>query len=193
MTKLFKLALLFIILSLTSCASYYRAIGPERINYPPTINVEKVALSYRYDVLRDAGNKKFVNNEFKRNMKVVAIKLTNNTEATINISKDLSFYSGSSKVLLLNPFDIQVQIKQSAPSYAWYFLGCTSLDPIDIAVFGGIGVGNIIVASTANKNLLRELERYDLTNKELKKGETIVGIIGFEALHSDPLTVKIND
>jgi hypothetical protein len=155
--------------------------------------VEKVALSYRYDVLRDAGNKKFVNNEFKRNMRVVAVKLTNNSETSINISKDLTFYSGDSKVLLLNPFEIKMQIKQSAPSYAWYLLGCISLDPLDIAVFGGIGIGNMIVASTANNNLLKELERYDLTNKELKKGETVIGIIGFEALHSDPLTVKINN
>lgn len=193
MTKLFKLALLFIIFSLTGCASYYRAIGPEKINYPPTINVEKVALSYRYDVLRDAGNKKFVNNEFKRNMKVVAVKLINNSDTTINISKNLSFYSGSSKILLLNPYDIKMQIKQSAPSYALYLIGCISLAPLDIAVFGGIGVGNIIIANTANKNLLKELERYDITNKELKKGESIIGIIGFEALHSDPLTVKFND
>jgi hypothetical protein len=192
MTKLFKLALLFIILSLTGCASYYRAIGPEKINYPPSVKLEKISLTYRYDVLKEAGNKKFVNNEFKHNMKVVAVKLTNNSDTTINISKDVSFYCGASRILLLNPIDIKTKIKQSSPAYAWYLVGCISIDPIDIVVFGGIGVGNIIVANEANKKLLNELVRYDISNKDLKKGESIIGIIGFEALHSDPLSVIVN-
>lgn len=192
MTKLFRLSLLFIILSLPSCASYYRAIGPERINYPPSVNSEKLDFSYRYDVLRDAGNKKFVKNEFKRNMKIVAVKLTNNSDTTINLSKNVSFYCGASKILLLYPLEIKMRIQQSSMAYGLYFIGCLSFDPIDLVVFGGIGLGNIIVAGEANKNLLNELVKYDITNKELKKGESIIGIIGFEALHSDPLSVKLN-
>lgn len=192
MTKLFRLSLLFIVFLLPSCASYYRAIGPERINYPPSANSEKLDFSYRYDVLRDAGNKKFVKNEFKRNTKIVAVKLTNNSDTTINISKDVSFYSGASKIFLLYPLEIKMRIQQSSMAYGWYFLGCMSFDPLDLAVFGGIGVGNMIVAGEANKNLLNELVKYDITTKELKKGETIIGIIGFEALHFDPLSVKLN-
>jgi len=105
----------------------------------------------------------------------------------------LSFYSGASKILLLDPIDIQMKIKQSAPAYGLYLLGCISVDPLDIVVFGGIGVGNIIVASAANKNLLNELIRYNLTNKEIKKGKSVIGLIGFEAIHSDPLTVNMNN
>ncbi len=195
MTKLFKLSLILIVFfSFTGCASFYRKISPQAISYPPpTTSLEKVDLAYRYDVLREAGNKKFVKNELKRNIKVVAVKLTNNSDSTINISKDIAFYCGGSAVSLLSPIDIKTRIQQSWPAYGLYLIGCVTLAPLDLLVFGGIGAGNMIVAGSANKNLLTELIQYDITNKELKSGESITGIIGFEALHSDPITVKVNN
>lgn len=193
MKKSFNLIPLFIVLLFSNCASFYHTVNPDKISFPPTINTtEKLDLTYRYDVLKDAGNKKFVNNERKRNIKIVAIKLTNNTDTTINISKDVTFYCGASKVMLLNSIETKAKIQQTWPAYSLYLIGCITLAPLDILVFGGIGAGNMIVAGDANKKLLAELTKYDVTNKELKKGESIIGLIGFEALHSDPLTVKLN-
>ncbi len=189
-----KLILLSIIIFIsTSCASYYRATKPETINYPSAIKTnENLEFSYRYDILRDAGNKKYVNSERRKNIKLVAIKLTNNTEMTINLKDNVSFYCGDSKVLLLNSKEIHSKIKQAWPVYGLYLIGAISLAPLDILVFGGIGAGNMIVANSANKKMMNEMSTYDITDKELKKGETIIGIIGFEALHADPISVKIN-
>lgn len=192
---LFKRVLfLFSILILTGCASFYRSVKPETISYPvPSVMNEKVELSYRYDVLRDAGNKKFVKSELRKNMKIVAVKLTNNTDATINVEKDLSFYCGSSKVLLLSPLDIKAEIKQAWPAYSLYLIGCLTTAPLDIAVFGTIGIGNMLVAGDANKRLLTELTQYDIRRKDLRPGESLVGLIGFKALYGDPLSIKLNN
>jgi hypothetical protein len=193
MRKIIYLSILSLSLLLTNCASFYHAVHPDKISYPPTVNItDKLDLTYRYDVLKDAGNKKFVNSERKRNLKIVAVKLTNNSDTTINISKDVSFYCGGSKIALLSPIETKSKIQQSWPAYGLYLIGCISLAPLDILIFGGIGAGNMIVAADANKKLLTELTKYDITNKELKKGESVIGLIGFEALHADPLTVKLN-
>lgn len=191
MSKLFKLTLFFVVISITGCASYYRTINPLKINYATSVSQEKLNLSYRYDVLRDAGNKKFVKSEFKNNIRIVAIKLINNSDSTINTSKNILFLNGTSEVKLMDPVEIKTRIQQTWPAYGLFLLGFISTSPLDWLVFGGIGIGNMYVAYDANKKLLNELMQYDITNKEIKPGESVIGIIGFEALHSDPLSVKL--
>lgn len=186
-----QLTLLIIAVYLSSCAAFYRNIGPEKINYPPALVKEKVEIAYRYDVLRDAGNKKYPKSEIKKNIRVVAVKITNNSDTTVEIARDLDFYCGSSRVTLLTPLDIKETIKQSWPAYALYGIGCISGSPLDIIVFGGIGVGNMAVAGSSNKKLFLELMKYDIRNKVLNKGESVVGLIGFETLHADPITIKL--
>lgn len=194
MKKISNLVLLLIVLLFSNCASYYRVVNPDKINFPPASNtVERIDLTYRYDVLKDAGNKKYVNSEHNKNVRIIAVKLTNNTDTTINISNDITFFCGSTKVRLLSPLETKTKIQQSWYAYGLYVVPCLiTLAPLDIIVFGGIGVGNMIVAGNANKKLLSELIMYDITNKELKKGESTVGLIGIETTYSDPITVKLN-
>lgn len=193
MKGIFNLSIVLVILLFSSCATIYHSINPDKINYPAAVKTtEKLDLSYRYDVLRDAGgNKKYMNKEIKNDIRIVAVKLTNNSDSTIFIAKDVLFYCGDTKVKLMSPFEIKSKIQQTWPAYGLYLIGCISLAPLDILVFGGIGAGNMIVAGTSNKKLLTELTEFDITNKEIKKGESIIGLIGFETLHSDPLTVRL--
>lgn len=191
MNRIKQLSLLIIVVYLSSCAAFYRNIGPEKFNYPPTLVKEKVEISYRYDVLRDAGNKKYPKKEVKNNIRVVAVKITNNTDTTVEVTRDLDFYCGAGKVNLLTPIDIHQTIKQSWPAYSLYLIGCISPSPLDIVVFGAIGVGNMAVAGSSNKKLHLELTKYDIRNKVLQKGESVIGLIGFETLHADPITVKM--
>ncbi len=191
MNKIKQLSLLIIVVYLSSCAAIYRNIGPEKINYPTPLGTENVEISYRYDVLREAGNKKYPKKEIKNNIRVVAVKITNKTDTTIEISRDLDFYCGSSRVNLLTPIDIKESIKQNWPPYSLYLIGCISTSPLDIIVFGAIGVGNMAVAGGSNKKLLLELTKYDIRNKILEKGESVIGLIGYETLHADPIIVKL--
>jgi len=188
-----QISLLFVLFLFLGCAGFYHNINTKYINFPQSSNDEKVAISYRYDVLRTAGNKKMANKELKKNMKVVAVKITNNTESIINVEESFEFYSANNPIVLMSPLQIKEEIKQSSASYAFYFLGCITLAPLDIAVFGGIGLGNIIVASTANKNLFTELTENDIRTANIKPHESVVGLIGFRSSYLDPITIKLKN
>ena len=93
MKSFFKLSLLVSVIFLYSCAGSYHAVNPKTISFAQIPKEEKVPISYRFDVLRDAGNKKMSKKEIKHNMKIVAVKLTNNTDSIINVGKNLEFSS----------------------------------------------------------------------------------------------------
>ena len=193
MKSILKLSVLLSAVFLCSCAGFYHAVNPQTINFPQVSKEDKVPVSYRFDVLRDAGNKKMAKKEIKRCMKVVAVKITNNTDSVINVQKDLEFVSSNKSLELISPVDIQNQIRQSSEAYAFYFIGGLTLAPLDIAVFGGIGLGNILVASQANANLLKELTTYDIRNTNINPKESITGIIGYRSSYSDPIYVKLKE
>jgi len=75
--RIIKIIFLFVsIISLTSCASGYKMIKPKTINYVSSNENNGVKLEYKYDLL----NKKYTNKEVKKGVKLVAVKLTNNSK-----------------------------------------------------------------------------------------------------------------
>ena len=163
-----------------------------------------VSLSYKYDVLREKGNRKYATKEDNKNIRIVAVKLTNNTDSTINV-RDITFYSGLNPVIPMDPLAIKNSIKQIVPAYLPYLLltfvnlyvtktedGVPTTDTYRIGLIlgPGITIGNMAVAGSANENMLMELNDYYILNKDIHKGETVYGIIGLKAMGYSPLTVK---
>jgi hypothetical protein len=194
-----SLLLIFAML-LNSCASRYRKIDPETINYVSKSIESNILLEYKYDLLE----KKYRKKEFKNNIKLIAVKITNNTKKDIVLGKDFKFtYEDNKELNLIETEKIFKTIKQSPTSYLWYLLltplqlysGTTTTTngrytetkpanafPIGLILGPGLAGGNIIAASSANKNFKDELIEFDLNGKSIKKGETIYGLIG---VHSD--------
>ncbi len=193
MKTLKSIVSIFVAILFTSCASTYKVIEPNRTNFPPSSKEGKVSLAYRYDVLREAGNKKMGKSEIRNDVRVVAIKLTNLSDSIIDIKRDLTFYCGAYPVTLMTPFQLKTQVQQSWWAYSLFCIGCLTFAPLDVIVFGGIGVGNMMVASNANNQFLNEAIKFDITNKQLKPGETMSGLIGFKTTHSDPITIKVKE
>jgi len=161
-------------------------------------------LSYKYEVLREYGNKKYAKKEFKKGLKVVAVKITNNTDTTIFIGQDVGIYSGENQLRLIDPMAIKNTIKQSVVAYLPYLLLSfltlnvtteTSSDtyPIGLAIGPGITIGNMAVPSYANNRLFDELVKYNLINKAVASGETVYGIIGIQTNQFLPLTMRFID
>jgi len=203
--KIFNPVLLIIctVLLLTGCAMSYHAIDPVRQNYASNNQGNGIELSYKYDVLRESGNTKYAKKEYKNGIKLIAVKLTNNTDTTLTIGKDIVFFSGNNQIDILPPVLIHNSIHQSEPAYLMYLLFTfTTLTvsngssahtyPIGYGLGPLLTLTNLVTASSANKDLLRELNRYDLINKELHKGETIYGIIGIREYSYDPISVRIS-
>jgi len=199
------LAILFIFF-LNGCASVYKPINPPLINYTSHDLKDGVSISYKYDVLTEKGNRKYAKKENYKRVKVVSVKITNNTDNIINIGQDFVFYSGDKQIYPLEPIVVKKLLKQSTPSYILYFLltplklniistnsyetNSVETYSIGYALGPGIALGNMLVAGTANTNFENELYNYNIFNRNIEKGETVYGIIGLKDVGYDPIYIK---
>lgn len=204
-TRLFTIATAFI---LSGCAASYKSIYPVSLNYDSHQSKNGVELSYKYDVLRQNGNKKYAKKENKKGVKLVAVKITNNSQSVVNIGKNLTLYSGNNQIRPMEPLVIKESIKQIVPGYLPYllltFVNLTTTKsqngtieqnviPVGLILGPGITLGNMLIAGDANAKLLDELKLYNLIGRDIKPGETVYGIIGVRDMGYSPITVEVTE
>lgn len=197
----FKAIILFFVILSTGCAVTYKQINPKSLNYNATSHQKGIEISYKYDVLREKGNSRYAKKEIKKGVKLVAVKITNNTDSIINIGRDVIFYSGNNPISPMEPRVISSYLSQITPSYLPYLLltftnlyvsnGYTIESyPIGLILGPLITIGNVSVAASSNKAFLNELNKFNLINKDVNKGETVYGIIGVRDSGFNPIFLK---
>ncbi len=205
--KLIKyLCLSVVVLSLTNCASGYKMINPKAINYISQNENEDLKLEYKYDLLA----KKYKKKEEKREIKVVAVKITNNSNEDYVFGKDLKLtYENGNVIYIMQNDELFTTLKQSTASYLFYLLLTpvnlyttetnsngfeeeTSSFPIGLILGPGIAGGNMITAGSANKKFKQELLDYNINGSTIKSGETKYGLIGIRSNSYDALKLKID-
>ena len=205
MIKFFKIPVLALsVLFLTSCASGYKKIQPKSITFASRSENNSVVLEYKYDLLE----KKYKKNELNKGLKVIAVKVTNNGVNDLIFGSDIRLtYENGNELNLLETNVVYKAIKQSPASYLWYLLltpmqfqttttnsfgqqTSSSSTPIGLVIGPGLAGGNIIAASSANKNFSNDLLENDIIGKVIKKGETVYGIIGIRSNNYDSIKVK---
>ena len=199
--KIFKfslIALAFIVL--TSCATGYTTINPQSLNYVSTHSSEGVKLEYKYDVL----DKKYAKKEDKKAVRVVTVKITNNSDKDLVFGNDLVLtYENGNRVVPMDNTKVYKSLKQSEASYLLYLLltplnlsisgssGDTTTIPIGLVLGPGIAAGNMIGAGSANKKFKTQLAEHNLNGVTIGKGETKYGMIGIKAESYEALQVKL--
>lgn len=205
MIKFFKISVLALsVLFLTSCASGYKKIEPKKINFASRSENNSVVLEYKYDLLE----KKYKKKELNKGLKVIAVKVTNNGANDLVFGKDIRLtYENGNELNLLETNVVYKAIKQSPASYLWYLLlspmqfqtmttnsngqqQTSSSTPIGLVIGPGLAGGNMIAASSANKNFQNDLLENDIIGKVIKKGETVYGIIGIQSNNYYSIKVK---
>lgn len=201
-----KIALLFLsIFMTTSCASGYKMIKPERINYLSANESDGIKLEYKYSLL----DKKYEKNEFRKGIQLVALKITNNSGQDIIFGKDvkLAYENGTETYVMENEKTFEL-LKQSPTSYLWYLLltpmtfnvtktntngfqETTSSSKIGFILGPGLAGGNMIAAGAANKKFKEEIFRYNLNGTTIKNRETKYGLIGIKSNSFEGLKLKI--
>ena len=196
MTPRLSLFAAVISIFLCSCASSYKPIYPSKVIYPSVDN--DGIFSYRFNVLRLAGNKKLAKKADKFDIRIVAIRIVNNSNRVLRHGYNFDLYSGDQKARILEPDVVSANIKQSVPIYLLYLLltgmrfeTSSSSIPIGYVIGPGIAAGNMIVAGSANKRFREELIEYSIIEREIKPGETFYGLIGISDFSYMPLTLKI--
>ena len=194
-----------ILLLATSCAGSYTAIRPERVSYQMAVaTTGPVEFSYQYDALLQHGhrNKKYVKKENKYGYRIVDVRLTNNTDRELNFSRDLTLFYGDRPIMPVPAAQAAHDLRQGVLIYLLYL-------PLNVTIVnnnsypgqssGGtflptgplIAAGNMVGAGAANTNLRREFEQYDLTNRVIKPGETVYGIVSLRETNVAPLRLEL--
>jgi hypothetical protein len=193
-------------LLLSNCASSYKKIEPEILNYSSKNTKSGITFEYKYDLL----TKKYKKKESGNRIKVVAVKITNTSDIDYVFGNTLNLtYENGDSVLLLENDQIFKIIRQRPASYLWYLLlspiqfysGTTTNSygvteptnsfPIGLIVGPGIAAGNMIGASEANRNLKNDLIKYSMLGKTIKKGETVYGLVGIQSNGYETLKIRI--
>lgn len=198
--KIAKFPLLILtIVFLNSCASSYRTVQPKVLNYRSSSASENVVLEYKYDLLY----KKYAKKETKKNVKLVAIKITNNSDHDIRFGEDFKLaYENGSKVYTLTNDQTFKYLKQSPATHLFYLL-LTPINlyttkstgsqvtsnsiPIGLAIGPGLAGGNMIAASSANKKFKNDLYANQIEGSLIEPGKTAYGLIGIKSNSYDAL------
>lgn len=187
---------------LSGCAGTYRPVRVNNLANSSVTEDQGIAMQYKYDVLREAGNKKYAKKELKKNIRLVAVELTNNSDRPVNFKEDIEIYSGNRMIIPLEPAYAKKELKQIAPLYLLWSLLWVTINKCDdqgdcsstpIPVGAAIGVINTAIAAGANKNLGEELIRYNLLDKVIEPGQTVSGIISIAIESGQPLELRIKE
>ena len=202
--KLKNVLLILSVVLFWGCATSYKPINPSH-NLSTRMEDEDVIFKYSYDVLQNAGNKKYSRKETNNHIKIIAVSIKNKTEKVIDVSENVDFYAGDKKVSILSPEEYSHSLKQSTISYLFYLLltplkliianGNNVSDP-DIIPIGyvlgpGITLLNVISSSSANKKFDEELIENNILGKTIEPGEILNGLIAIRGISYEPLSVKI--
>ncbi len=202
--KIIKIILLFIAIStLTNCASGYKMIEPKSINYISTDKTDNVKLEYKYDLL----DKKYAKKEAKKGLKLVALKITNNSDKDLMFGKDLKLiYENGTEIFIMENNKVFKSLKQNTATYLLYLLLTplqfnvtktngnrieTSSTPIGLIIGPAIAGGNMIAAGSANKKFKTEMLEYNINGTLIKKNEIKYGLIGIKSDSYDSIKLKI--
>lgn len=188
------LYLIIINILFSSCAAHYRAIKPNNLVYHAHNNFDDVSCSYKYNVLLERGNKRYSKKELKKGIKLLAIKITNNSNKEIVVKDDLVFTANNEQVFPLEPTVVKQYLGQKAGFYLFYlllsFVSINTYDaygniessyPIGLLIGPAIAVGNLVGASLANNNFIEEYSRENIINKTIPPGETTSGLMAIRA------------
>jgi hypothetical protein len=182
-------------------------IEPKTINYVSKNETNNVILEYKYGLLE----KKYEKKEINKGVKLVAIKVTNNSNKDLVFGRDVSLnYLNGDEIHILENEKTFITLKQSTASYLWYLLltplnlytsetisnsngfqETTSSTPIGLVIGPGLTAGNMIAAGSANKKLKTELADYNIYGTTIKQGETKYGLIGIKTHSFDGLKLKM--
>lgn len=205
--KLLKIGyLVAILLLLNSCASGYKMISPTNLNYNTNSSNNGVLLQYKYNLL----DKKYAKKELKKGIKLVAVKITNNSDKDLIFGSDIKLhYEDGSELNIIENEKVFKSLKQNSATYLLYLLltpvnfytyetnasgfqETTSSTPIGLVLGPALTGGNIIAVSTANNKFKTELLDFEILGATIEKGKTLVGIIGVKSAYSNSIKIKVN-
>lgn len=183
-----------ILIFFSSCATSYRQVRPERFTYTNVNKTEELDFYYRYDVMERIGNKRIAKKERKKGLRIVAIQIKNNSEASLTF-KDLKIMAGDREIIPADMTTVHKQLNQNVAPYILYsVISLNQTDPVTrqttvvfpIGIF--VGAYNMIMAGVANHSFKKEVINKDIRYIVVPPGETRHALMAIAIL--EPLALR---
>lgn len=188
--------LFLVLLFVSSCASSYYPVQPGAMPTDREGETNGVYYGYSKNVLSKTGNKKYAKKEVKRGISVISVKIKNDTDNEISVKDDLIFTMGGKELEPLESVVVTDNIKQPAPLYALYgllFLNITrNNESLTLPIGVPIAIGNMVVASSANRQFREDFATYNIRDEKIAPGESLSGLIAFRDNASGTLTITMD-
>jgi hypothetical protein len=175
-------------------------INPQTLNYLSNCTDKSVTIDYKYNLLKD----KYAKKEIQNGLKVLAIKVTNNSGRDLVFGKDIKLvYGNGNEITIIETDQVFQLLKQHPASYLWYLLLTparfttssngqqTNSIPIGYALGPGITAGNMIAASSANDSFKKELIKYNIIGTTIKSGDIVYSLVGINSNSFENIKVKV--
>jgi len=202
-------AIMFSLL-LSGCASTYHPLQLDNLVYSPGDTIKGISYGYRYNILKEQGNKKYARKELEKNIKFVAFTFTNSSLKPINLVNDLEYYQyGTRKINPLDPNSIENAFEQDPDKYyadLWLMIcngyGVQSSTsgsntsshfifiPIGIIIGPEMTIVNISIAKKANLLFGKDLDIFTPFSIIMPGQKTFV-LISFGDISERPIRIRL--
>jgi len=186
----------------SGCAGTYHNASTSTLYFNQTEEVDGVEFSYKYDVLTERGSRRYARKERRKDIRIVAIQLTNKTDSSLKFSQDIRLYHGDERVYLV---DKQVLGKELSQTPLFYFVhllmspwlirerenGDLNTYPVGLILGTGFSFVNVSTAAVANHRFKQDLHMEDPIGKEIEPGETLTGLVGIRDSLYSPLRIRL--
>lgn len=182
---------------LTACASGYHAIKPDTLDYTHGSFEDNLLVEYNPGTLKGM----YADREVKSGVKLIAVKIVNNTQREVIPKRDIKVFSGENEVPFM-PLSQFYQATDQNPNKSLKFLFLTPLNvytfsqttddnrvtsrkfrfyPIGLILAPSLAFGNQAAATKANKKFKEDLHQNDILERQILHGETVYGLIALDA------------
>jgi len=199
----FCLLLLFV--TFIGCATQYRHVEPHTMEYsamPDTLHSCNVEITYRYDILANASNKKYARKEKKEGISLIAVRIANNGNDTLFIPDDILIEARDNWVFPLDMNEAIDVFIQDHPAALDELMG-GAVEVGGVFVPGGWGflvplatsipsTINSSIEAKANDRFIKEMQDYYLVFSNVPPGATVSGLLALPVELFTPLTFSKN-
>lgn len=192
------------------CATSYRPIHRDTMQYHKTGEGTEVEIAYKHNVLSESDNPRYDMKARVAGVSVVAVKIKNNSAKPLN-TRDLEFLVGGTQSIPADAARAIAPVRQRTGLYFLYLLmsplmlykaettcefgSCQQENkvvfPIGLVLGGGLTLLNAGMSSASNGALHKEIGGNDLYGKTIEAGQEVSGYLVFRDVGNGPVSARL--
>jgi hypothetical protein len=169
----------------TGCASNYHFIEPLKLDFQQptdTLTGGLVQITWRYNVLKDAGNRRYARKEKRNRVSLLALRIDNRSADTLRFPEDFLVSTDS---VLLEP----LLLEEAGEALSQTFVEDNPAADVDAGTTLDFitGLFNTGIQLKANLRFAKEMMEYYLVYSDIMPGSVVVGLVALPVKSGAPL------